>query len=292
MYREVPSLQGRIGLILATLMEPARSSVYHLLNRFARINSRRFESVDLHKRSVVFAPHPDDETLGCGGTIARMTDLETEVHIVFVTDGASSSGERLPKYELASIRRQEAIEASRRLGVPPSRLHFLNAADGSLKTERTKSQEEISHILEVHRPEQIFAPYHREPPPDHWVTFEIVKDAADECLDRLPLYGYPIWFWLRWPFADISLSLNWHSLSSELRKALRGAQGIFLELKHHVDIEDVLDRKRFALSAHQTQVTRFDDSEDWTVLSDVSHGTWLDNMLNFDEYFSCTWVGK
>src|SRR5690606_38092378 len=39
---------------------------------------------------LVIAPHPDDETLGCGGVIALATCRNVRVHTVFVTDGGAS----------------------------------------------------------------------------------------------------------------------------------------------------------------------------------------------------------
>ncbi|GAH34396.1 unnamed protein product, partial [marine sediment metagenome] len=35
---------------------------------------------------VVFAPHPDDEIFGCGGSILKWMDEGYDVHIVYVTD--------------------------------------------------------------------------------------------------------------------------------------------------------------------------------------------------------------
>jgi len=40
----------------------------------------------MNKKLVVFAPHPDDETLGCGGTIAKRVREKWEVLIVIMTD--------------------------------------------------------------------------------------------------------------------------------------------------------------------------------------------------------------
>ncbi|MGE5398546.1 MAG: PIG-L deacetylase family protein, partial [Chitinophagales bacterium] len=43
------------------------------------------------KRIMVFAPHPDDDILGCGGSIAKHTSLNHEVITVFMTSGESGS---------------------------------------------------------------------------------------------------------------------------------------------------------------------------------------------------------
>ena len=142
-----------------------------------------------------------------------------------------------------------------------------------------------------HRPEQVFAPYFREPPTDHAVAFDLVRSALTDWPTRLPLYGYPVWFWDRWPFVDRSASSP-GELKAELLAAVEGALGLLFELRHRVDIGPALERKRLALGAHRTQVTRFDGSSSWSILSDVADGAWLDRMLASREIFHRTWVGK
>jgi len=53
------------------------------------------------KSVLVVAAHPDDETIGCGGTIARHTAEGDAVHILIMADGAAVRGlekERIPRY--------------------------------------------------------------------------------------------------------------------------------------------------------------------------------------------------
>src|SRR3954464_13432525 len=61
---------------------------------------------------IVFAPHPDDETLGCGATIHRKRDAGTAVHVVIASDGRRSQhpGVIAPE-ELVRMRAQEALAA-------------------------------------------------------------------------------------------------------------------------------------------------------------------------------------
>src|SRR5215216_3942613 len=68
------------------------------------------------KKLVVVTPHPDDETLGCGGTIARFADLGTEVSVLVV------SGHLPPLYEreVFEICRKEAEAAFQIMGVTNS----------------------------------------------------------------------------------------------------------------------------------------------------------------------------
>ena len=53
------------------------------------------------RRALVIAPHPDDEILGCGGTIARLCAAGVEVHVAIVTRG------KPPRFDAAHVRRVE-----------------------------------------------------------------------------------------------------------------------------------------------------------------------------------------
>src|SRR5271165_6675226 len=79
-------------------------------------------------RVAVFAPHPDDESLGCGGLIARLKDEGSLVHVVVMSDGSGShpNSRRYPGPKLAALRQTEARAAVARLGLDPaSELEFL-----------------------------------------------------------------------------------------------------------------------------------------------------------------------
>ncbi|MBC7093535.1 PIG-L family deacetylase [Candidatus Bipolaricaulota bacterium] len=97
------------------------------------------------ERVLVVAPHPDDEVLALGGTIANMVREGQEVLIVFLTNGdANRAAKRLftlnplhraVDYRALGYRRQkEAVRALSILGVPKSRLIFLGYPDGGLAT--------------------------------------------------------------------------------------------------------------------------------------------------------------
>ena len=67
-----------------------------------------------HARKIlVVAPHPDDETLGCGGLISLLAQNGSAFYIVFVTDGSAShrNSRAWPSARLAAQREQEARNA-------------------------------------------------------------------------------------------------------------------------------------------------------------------------------------
>jgi N-acetylglucosamine malate deacetylase 1 len=78
---------------------------------------------------LVVAAHPDDEALGCGGTIRRLTDAGQTVHLLFVCDGVGSRAGGHAREELAQ-RQAAAREAAAILGTTEPR--FLAFPDNSL----------------------------------------------------------------------------------------------------------------------------------------------------------------
>jgi LmbE family N-acetylglucosaminyl deacetylase len=94
-------------------------------------------------RVVVFAPHPDDETIGAGGLIRRLVREHASVQVVFMTSGdgypdavrAALHGRAPHASDYLAYGRQrerEALAAAHRLGVPPDAVHFLGFPDGGL----------------------------------------------------------------------------------------------------------------------------------------------------------------
>ena len=73
----------------------------------------------MNKKVLVIAPHPDDEVLGCGGSIARHVAQDDEVHVVVVTRGAQD----LYSPEAVEIGREELRKSQKLLNV--SSTHFF-----------------------------------------------------------------------------------------------------------------------------------------------------------------------
>jgi len=94
-------------------------------------------------RILIFAPHPDDETLGCGGLIQKALAHGAEIHVALMTNGDASElalvfGERelsrKPKafIDLGQSRQRESLAALAGLGLSPDRVHFLGYPNNGL----------------------------------------------------------------------------------------------------------------------------------------------------------------
>ena len=81
-------------------------------------------------RILVLSPHPDDESIGCGGTLRRHVLGRDQVKVVFLTSG-ERGGHGRPPEETRQVREAEARAAGRILGV--RRLEFWQQPDGAVR---------------------------------------------------------------------------------------------------------------------------------------------------------------
>jgi N-acetylglucosamine malate deacetylase 1 len=118
------------------------------------------------KRILVLAPHPDDETLGCGGTIALCASGGTEVHVVVVSDGSAVYSE-VPRgrKEIVETRKKEALDAAAVLGV--KQVHFLGFPDGELASFKGEIMQRIERLASTLAPDVVFAPSPLDSHEDH-----------------------------------------------------------------------------------------------------------------------------
>src|SRR5258707_15716528 len=103
-------------------MEAAITREVWTLNEAQRVPLAPAECVENWGETLVLAPHPDDESLGCGGAIALLRQRGIRVTIAVITDGQAShpNSRLLPSSVLIQLRRQEALEAASALGVAQS----------------------------------------------------------------------------------------------------------------------------------------------------------------------------
>jgi len=152
----------------------------------------------MKNRIIVFAPHPDDETLGCGGTIARRISEGYEVLIVVLTDGRNAllttfGIESDPKpSELKGIREAEVKRAARILGATEDSVLFLSFEDGTLSQNRSQAKKKVSNILRSKTPVEVYFTYEKDLNIDHRATSHIVRDSIEELGIETRDYRYSI----------------------------------------------------------------------------------------------------
>ena len=99
----------------------------------------------MKKKILVIAAHPDDETLGCGGTILKLIRDGYSADVMFLTDGVSSRENKdifIKKFAIS--RKHNALKACNVLGF--KRVKFYDFPDNSLDTV---AQLEITKVIEL-----------------------------------------------------------------------------------------------------------------------------------------------
>ena len=143
---------------------------------------------------VVLSPHPDDETIGCGGTLLRFQEGGSRVAVIQLTDGSdtkalSESVESVRK----TIRLEEAEVVSDLLGF--SELILWKEKASSLEPT-PENVEWLTVILNRLKPEAIFVPFINDLHPDHVAANKILvrslqKAAID--LENTRIFSYEVW---------------------------------------------------------------------------------------------------
>lgn len=247
----------------------------------------KLDERDLSRPAIVFAPHPDDEVLGCGGTILRKISCGAEVRIVFLTDGSGSHKGSMGRQAMKEIRAKEAVAAAQKLGVSEGNLHFLAFVDGKLAENPREAVHETARILAAHQPQDVFIPCRMDKPADHWATRDIVLAALDQNGWNAPIYEYPIWFWDHWPWVPAGGNPAGSQALSAWKKSLRqDVRYLLKEFGHAVSIQAVLEEKHSALAAHRSQIARPADNPAWKTLGDVSGGEFLECFFQPYEVFA------
>lgn len=239
-------------------------------------------SAELARRTVVVAPHPDDETLGCGGTIARLRDADVPVGIVFATDGAVAHPGRVDADVLAGWREEEARAAAGELGVEASSLRCCRVRDGTLRADDDAVGEAVIDLAKTIDAERVLLPSPLEPPTDHVNAGRAARRALATLAPVTPIevWEYGVWAWDHWPWAHGSGRPFW-ARSVRAHGGLTAARTFSIG----VDVADQVAAKHRALACHRTQMGTHPEGTDWPTLEGVRHGTWLAALMGPVERF-------
>jgi LmbE family N-acetylglucosaminyl deacetylase len=178
---------------------------------------------------IVIAPHPNDESLGCGGLLAWAADHAVPTRVVFLTDGERSGPQT--GGDVGVVRREEAVRACGTLGISVHKIRFLGLPDTDLEALAPRDRNRATQSLR-----QLIAPRGRclvavtaetDSHGDHRAAYALARDAVVS-LPGTELMAYPVWSWL----------------ASEVSVPLKGVR---------IPIRDQLKNKRQALATYASQ---------------------------------------
>src|SRR5664280_2860912 len=170
-------------------------------------------------RVLIFAPHPDDETIATAGVIRYCLENNIPVYVVVVTDGGSG--------ELGVTRYHESLNATEILGLPDSNITFFEYTQGvdSLFNENwdkpinvngnhtsnfayqqnapytgVSLEKNMETVISDFKPTIIIYPDPNDSNPDHWGTSSFVEYATNNLNYTGQMYTYLIHVSSAWPF--------------------------------------------------------------------------------------------
>lgn len=192
---------------------------------------------------LIVAPHPDDETLGCGGAIALLRQLNLPVEVLIISDGTKSHPNSLtyPALALKELRERESLAALAILGVKPEKVTFFSLPDGAidLSSQGETAIELCRNYLTRIAPSLIFLPWRNDPHEDHRASWQLLQVTSRSLSPSPRLIEYPIWDW----------DTQQRQKFSESVKAWR------------LDISSVLTRKKQAIAQYRSQISDLIDDD-------------------------------
>lgn len=148
---------------------------------------------------LVVAPHPDDETLGCGGLIAGLSARGVTVHTVFVTDGGASHRQSSdwPRQRLSALREIEASAALAALGAGHQPRSFMRLPDAAMPAAATpayvSAHADAVALIETLAPGHLVLPWRRDPHCDHRDSWALFSSALEQSGIKADVLEYTIW---------------------------------------------------------------------------------------------------
>lgn len=191
------------------------------------------EYIEKHKNILVFAPHPDDEILGVGGTILQNIKEGNEVYVCLVTKGCE------PIFPTDSVQKvqTEARTCYKKAGVKEA--FFLDLPAAMLDTIPSfEINEKIIDVVEKVQPDEVYIPHSGDMHKDHQIVVDAVMVACRPKYSFAPkrIYAYETLSETDWNLPNVGNAF---------------IPNVFK------DISDVLNEKIQLIKLYQSQLSDF-----------------------------------
>jgi N-acetylglucosamine malate deacetylase 1 len=186
-------------------------------------------------KTLVIAPHPDDELLGCGGTLLRRNSEGATLGWLIMTEISEEYGW---SSERVCERKNEIEQVRKGLGVQPEHLFQLSFPTTKLDTfPMGELIDKVSEVFQSFQPEEVFIPHQGDVHSDHRITFEAVSACTK---------------WFRYP--SVKRVLAYETLS-ETEFSLDSSK--VFQPNVFVDISSYLERKLELLRIYGSELGEF-----------------------------------
>lgn len=140
------------------------------------------------KKILVVAPHPDDDIIGCGGTVALHRQLGHTVSMLYLTDGEKGV-RNMNATRSAEVRKNEAVRGAGKVDVTPDHLYYLHLRDGDV-INQCGTNYDLRDILEEVDPDVIYLPSFLEQHRDHYAANVLLKNNL---INSVTIAAYEVW---------------------------------------------------------------------------------------------------
>ena len=155
----------------------------------------------MKKKVVVVAAHPDDEVLGCGGTIANHVASGDKVHLVFMADGVNARSGSTEDMLNRRIRASKNVQSL--LGI--SSVHYLNFPDNCMDSVPLLNiVKKLDLIIKKIKPSVIYTHSFCDLNIDHQLTHSAVMTVSRPTLENNvhEIYGFEVLSSTEWSTAQ------------------------------------------------------------------------------------------
>jgi len=187
----------------------------------------------LKSKTLVIAPHPDDEVLGVGGTLLRLKEEGKKIAWLIITsineeNGWSKEQVQQREYEIKQVKEAFGFDSVFELNFSPTQLD---------QVPMSELVNAISDVFKIFEPEDIFVPHHSDVHTDHRVVFKAVVSCSK---------------WFRYPFIKRVLA---YEVLSETDFGLGLSKGF--QPKVFINIESFLEKKLQIMDIYKSEIGIF-----------------------------------
>jgi LmbE family N-acetylglucosaminyl deacetylase len=188
---------------------------------------------------LVLAPHPDDETLGAGGLLAKLADGGVPAWVAYLTSGEAShlGAAQWSPGHIARTRRTETRRALRKLGQPTRWPLFLGWHDGKPPAigdaAFRRSRAALLDLCRRHDIRNVATTWRGEAHCDHRAAYDLGQSMVRGSGSKIRLFEYLVWGW-----TDPALTQKLESFDVDT-----------------LDTAGYAERCRGAIACHRTQVS-------------------------------------
>ena len=177
---------------LLKLMIKKNSNFQEILNSniFSKILRSQAQEIFYEKSNVlVLAPHPDDEVIGCGGSMELLKKKKSCIQVIYLSNGIPNKGADVKNKILE--RKKEAIELNQNKNY--NQPIFFDLETRKIEHHFTKKTNELKKIILQIKPNLIFVPFVIDRANDHHYTNKLLYIVLKDMIyENCFIYSYQV----------------------------------------------------------------------------------------------------